>query len=62
MSEDAPRQANASAGLCSNSIRLYLRPKYPYHLGLHTPCTPQLGSKIDTVVEVDLKKINIALH
>lgn len=43
MSEIAPRQGNASAELCSNSIVLYLLPKYPYHLGSHTPCTPWLA-------------------
>lgn len=56
-SENAPRQANTSAELCSNSIRLYLCPKYPYLLGLHTPCTPQLASKINI-----LRRMNIALH
>lgn len=50
MSEDPLRKACANAGLCSNSIRVYLSPKYPYHLGLHAPYTTQLGSKINTLL------------
>lgn len=45
MSENAPRKGNASAEVCSNSIPLNLHPKYPNHLGLHTPCPPWLRSK-----------------
>lgn len=49
--EDAPRHACANAGLCSNSIPVYLSPKYPYHLGMHTPYTAQLASKFNPLLQ-----------